>query len=127
MRFCGGGIGHRYMCMIEPWLDQTGWGTMWPSLEDREPNPGPAGVSPLHTQRAQPTAYEGGNQEDGNDVSEMDEDEDDEDGEGNDPEQQEDDNDLDEEEEEIERADKHMDLYDDNEEEAEEFLGFVSL
>ena len=39
MRFHGGGVGHMYMCQIEPWLDSTGWGTTWPSLKDRDPDP----------------------------------------------------------------------------------------
>ena len=39
MRFHGGGIGHMYMRQIEPWLDATGWGTTWPSLKDRDPDP----------------------------------------------------------------------------------------
>lgn len=37
MRFRGGGVGHMYMRQVEPWLDATGWGATWPSLEDREP------------------------------------------------------------------------------------------
>ena len=37
MRYRGGGVGHLYMRHIEPWLDATGWGTTWPSLEDRYP------------------------------------------------------------------------------------------
>ena len=133
MRFRGGGIGHRYMRMVEPWLDQTGWGTVWPSLEDREPNPSSAGVNPLYTQGTQPTTYEGGNRGDSSDVSEMDEDMDDEDGEGNDPEQPEDDDDLDgeEEEEETEKGDKHIDPDEDEDEDEDAdtdgHLGFVSL
>ena len=48
MRFRGGGVGHLYMCHVEPWLDATGWGTAWPSLRDREPvNPQPE--APQHT------------------------------------------------------------------------------
>ena len=39
MRFRGGGVGHMYMHHIEPWLDGTGWGTSWPSLQDRDPDP----------------------------------------------------------------------------------------
>lgn len=41
MRFRGGGVGHIYMRHIEPWLDETGWGKSWPSLEDREPEADP--------------------------------------------------------------------------------------
>ena len=37
MRFRGGGVGHEYMRQVEPWLDGTGWGKVWPSLKDREP------------------------------------------------------------------------------------------
>jgi hypothetical protein len=37
MRFRGGGIGHMYMRPIEPWLDRTGWGNSWPSLQHMEP------------------------------------------------------------------------------------------
>jgi hypothetical protein len=32
-------VGHMYMCQVEPWLDATGWGVTWPSLEDRNPDP----------------------------------------------------------------------------------------
>lgn len=28
-----------YMRQIEPWLNATGWGTTWPSLQDRDPDP----------------------------------------------------------------------------------------
>jgi hypothetical protein len=28
-----------YMRQIEPWLDATGWGTTWPSLKARDPDP----------------------------------------------------------------------------------------
>lgn len=30
-----------YMRQIEPWLNATGWGTTWPSLQDRDPDPDP--------------------------------------------------------------------------------------
>ena len=39
MRFRGGGVGHDYMRAVEPWLDLTGWGTSWPPLNDRDPEP----------------------------------------------------------------------------------------
>ena len=39
MHFRGGGVGHTHMRHIEPWLDRTGWGTTWPSLDHREPAP----------------------------------------------------------------------------------------
>ena len=39
MRFRGGGVGHLYMHQIEPWLDETGWGSSWPLLRDRDPCP----------------------------------------------------------------------------------------
>ena len=39
MRFRGGGIGHRYMRQVEPWLDTTGWGASWPSFDHRSPEP----------------------------------------------------------------------------------------
>lgn len=39
MRFRGGGVGHNYMQMVEPHLNATGWGTSWPVLEDRDPEP----------------------------------------------------------------------------------------
>ena len=41
MRFRGGGIGHRYMRQVEPWLDATGWGASWPSFTHRNPEPVP--------------------------------------------------------------------------------------
>jgi len=28
-----------YMHQVEPWLDTTGWGTTWPTLKDRDPDP----------------------------------------------------------------------------------------
>ena len=39
MQFGGGGVGHIYMCQIEPWLDATGWGTTWPLLKASDPDP----------------------------------------------------------------------------------------
>lgn len=41
MRFHGGGIGHRYMRRVEPWLDDTGWGATWPTVSNRVPDPDP--------------------------------------------------------------------------------------
>ena len=42
MRFRGGGVGHQYMRQVEPWLDKTRWGTQWPSLSNRDPDPSPS-------------------------------------------------------------------------------------
>ena len=38
-----------YMRQVEPWLDATGWGATWPSLEDREPED--QGYDPVETER----------------------------------------------------------------------------
>jgi hypothetical protein len=47
MRFRGGGVGHTYMRQVEPWLDAAGWGSTWPSLANRYPDPEPG--APLNS------------------------------------------------------------------------------
>ena len=121
MRFCGGGVGHRYMRQVEPWLDKTGWGSQWPSLSNRDPDP-----SPIHQGMDGSNDQAGGDMEgideDEDEDEEMDEDEDDDDGEGNDPEQLDDDDDLDEEEDGGGNAARRSDPESEEDEEAVEFL-----
>ena len=102
MRFRGGGVGHMYMRQVEPWLDATGWGTTWPSLQNREPEP--AQAAPMHSgdsARPAPESRQSGggdggsgdeDSEDDKDPGEMD------DGDGEDLEQPEEDEDYDSEE-----------------------------
>jgi hypothetical protein len=54
-----------YMRQVEPWLDQTGWGTTWPLLEDTYPDPGCE--LPLHNQQggADPTTSAQGHHQNG--------------------------------------------------------------
>jgi len=94
MRFRGGGVGHLYMRLVEPWLDATGWGATWPSLGNREPA-STAPAPPPQDRQANRNA-----ESNGNDVeSDGSEDGDSEDGDGEDPEQPTDEEDLDEDEE----------------------------
>jgi len=97
MRFRGGGIGHVYMRQVEPWLDATGWGTTWPSLSDREPDP--TGLTPTSEGER---ASEGGGDTmiDDSEGSASEGDDEDEDVDGEDPEQPEEDADGDEDEDE---------------------------
>ena len=68
MRFRGGGIGHRYMRHIEPWLNATGWGTEWPILSDRDPNPGQSNTEhPAPASHGRTGGEEGGGEEDSED------------------------------------------------------------
>lgn len=39
MRFRGGGVGHKSLWEFEESLRSTGWGTSWPCLADRDPEP----------------------------------------------------------------------------------------
>ena len=129
MRFRGGRIGHMYMCHIEPWLDSTRWGTMWPSLQDRDPDPD---LEPMPlSQIGQITEGDG----DSEDEDSGDEDSDMEDGDGEDleqPESEEGDSDNDDNEgtgvmrhrEGLEGGSDGDDIYDDAE---EPVLQFASL
>ena len=129
MRFRGGGIGHMYMRHIEPWLDATGWGTMWPSLHARDPDPD---IEPIPlSQNGQATEGDG----DSENEDSSDEDSDMEDGDGEDLEQPEsEEGDSDEDDDDGEGVTKHRehleggsngdDIYDDTE---EPVLQFASL
>ena len=87
MRFRGGGVGHMYMRQVEPWLDATGWGTAWPLLKDRDPDPDrePATSVPGDQATEDDGESEDGDSEGG--ISDMDDDD------GKDPDQSEDDED----------------------------------
>lgn len=88
MRFRGGGIGHGYMRLIEPWLDQTGWGTTWPSLNHMEPNHRPDTDNSQNQMNIAAHQRRGDGDEDGGAggtaVDESDEDMESEDGDGDD-------------------------------------------
>ena len=45
------------MRQVEPWLDITGWGATWPSLQSREPEP--AQGAPTHSGESAGPAQEG--------------------------------------------------------------------
>ena len=62
MRFRGGGIGHRYPQEFEAQLSGAGWGTSWPSMKDRDPEPDPEVTEP--TQK--PAHVQGGQDDSGN-------------------------------------------------------------
>ena len=99
MRFRGGGVGHLYMRLVEPWLDATGWGATWPSLGNSEPAstrpaPPPQGKQANRNTESNNSDTESEDSEDGDS-----EDGDGEDADGEDLEQPEDDEDLDEDEE----------------------------
>ena len=38
MRYRGGGVGHKYMRLIEEWLYETGWGHEIPDIDVSEPH-----------------------------------------------------------------------------------------
>jgi len=58
-----------YMRHIEPWLDSTGWGTQWPTLQARDPDPHQRNLQ-HPTLAPQPvTGEDEGDEEDGNCVS----------------------------------------------------------
>jgi hypothetical protein len=82
MRFRGGGIGHMYMRHIEPGLNTTGWGSTWPSIQDKYPEPEEISTAPNHS-HANNGGTEGG---DGDGCEDVNTDASD-DGEGQDPEQ----------------------------------------
>ena len=102
MRFRGGGIGHRYMRQIEPWLDGTGWGMSWPSFGDREQGGGDGqgvGSSTMDTEGGGACGSNGGSSkraENGVDSEGEGQDQEppEEEGESADPEQPEEDDDL---------------------------------
>ena len=131
MRFRGGGVGHMYMREIEPWLDGTGWGAMWPSLGERDPDPSPPDTTtarPILPVQASQGDDENMDSSDGDSSS----DESDDDGDGEDPEQPEvDDADSDEDENGGGKAGDHTEDGGDGEgteDESEEYqLGFTSL
>ena len=150
MRFRGGGVGHRYMRQVEPWLDATGWGASWPSFTHRIPEPAPTQQDSAHgqgdgnpatTQGSVGNSMEGGGSGGaGNAEEESEDDEDDEDdeggnlwcldgnGEGNDPEQPDEDEVLDEEGDDGEVGDGPTDPDEELDEDAEPFpSGFISL
>lgn len=87
-----------YMRQIEPWLDATGWGKTWPSLNDKDPDPECVGPHPHNSDDAGPVVPMQGDQanevdgesgdEDSGEDTDMSEAEDDD---GGDPEQPEDD------------------------------------
>ena len=86
MRFRGGGVGHIYMRQVEPWLDATGWGTSWPSLEGQDPDPDSEPVAPVDNSQVT-----GDEESEGDDSEDEGSDIDDDDGE--DPEQPDEDDD----------------------------------
>jgi len=106
MRFRGGGVGHMYMRQVEPWLDATGWGKVWPVLSDREP----VGTTPI------PPTQPNQASEDGEDIISDSEDNDSdaggnvEDKDGEDPEQPEEEEDLEEDEDDVRNANVHAHL-----------------
>ena len=87
MRFRGGGVGHIYMRKVEEWLDGTGWGTTWPSLQDKYPDSGGSEEQDANAQQDinvegtneetwEDIDTDGSEDEDGLDVEALDEDED---------------------------------------------------
>ena len=124
MRFRGGGVGHRYMRQVEPWLDETGWGTQWPSLSNKDPDPSPSQQGDSGSDNQAGGDMGGINEdEDEDEDEEMAQDEDDEDGEGNDLEQPDDDDDLDEEEDVGGNADRRAALESEEDEGEVRFIG----
>ena len=81
MRFRGGGIGHIYMRQVEPWLDATGWGTSWPLLEGRDPDPDSEPVTPANGDEATSDEEESDTKDSEDEGSDIDDDD------GEDPEQ----------------------------------------
>jgi len=129
MRFRGGGVGHRYMRQIEPWLDGTGWGAAWPSFNHRIPDLGPTGQAGIDGQVNGNSTRAMGEESDGEGGGAESPEQPEEDGEGDDPEQPEDDDqDEDEDEDETGKADRHADPDSDGDEEMDPFpSGFISL
>jgi len=132
MRFRGGGVGHMYMRQVEPWLDATGWGTMWPALGDREPvssrptPPAPANrASEVDEDTDEDTESDDSEDETGN-VDDNGEDDD-----GEDPEQPEEEKDLDEDEDDGQNTHGHThpggDDDNDTEDEAEHSMRDTGL
>ena len=69
------------MRQVEPWLDATGWGTSWPLLEGRDPNPDSEPVTPANSDEATSDEEESnteGSEDEGSDINDDD---------GEDPEQ----------------------------------------
>jgi len=147
MRFRRGGIGHRYMQQVEPWLDATGWGASWPSFTHRVPSPattqqdsaGDQGSgNPTTTHNRVGNNLEGAGSDGAGDVEEESDDNEDEedddlqsldgDSEGDDPEQLNEDEDLDREGDDGEVIDSSAIADDEMDEDTEPFpSGFISL
>jgi len=71
MRFRGGAVGHLHMREIDEQLDRAGWGSSWPSLKDRDPEPDVQDVAYEWENSADEASVEGGSNNSESDDEEL--------------------------------------------------------